>query len=210
VIGLESFIGKCGHLYPPDYYVGRFLAIASVPSPTSRQKQRNLAFDHNFALQGGHVFRKVSASECLYGFSRVLKQFSSSRHARCMLPSREIIRPRLCSLVRPSRALTTQRPTEAAEVHLVTSSKSPVTSANASQSMKGHGVPRPQLSVRYPYFVRRTKNGNLPVYTDTKGNGYLDVVHIQRIEGDIHVGHPLYPLLTLDHWLYSLHFHSLL
>jgi len=52
--------------------------------------------------------------------------------------------------------------------------------------MKGHGAPKPRLLVRYPYFVRRTKNKNLPVYTDTKGNGYLDVVHIQNIEGDIH------------------------
>jgi len=111
-----------------------------------------------------------------------------AKPARCMLPSREIIRPWLRCLLQPSRALTTQAsPTEKAEVHLGTSSNSSVTSANASyQSIKRHDAPKPQLSVRYPYFVRRTTNGNLPVYTDNKGNGFSDVVHIQRVEGDVH------------------------
>lgn len=118
---------------------------------------------------------------------------------RCTLPSREIIRPVLRCPLRPSRALTTQAsPTGTARVHLVTSYKLPFISTNTSQSIKGHDTPKPQLSVQYPYFVRRTKNGNLPVYSDTKGNGYLDLVHIRRVEGDIHVGYPLSPLLTLE------------
>lgn len=128
-----------------------------------------------------------------------------SRRARCMLLSREIV-------LRPSRALTTQAPpVETSAVHPTTSSKSSkssVTATNPSQSIKEHGAPKPQLSVRYPYFVKRTQNGNLPVYTDTTGNGFLDVVHIRRIEGDIHVGHMLYSLPALDLGsLYSFHFH---
>ena len=121
-----------------------------------------------------------------------------SRRARCML-SQEIVAPGLRYLLRPSRALTTQAsPVEATAVHPITSSKSSVTATNTSQSIKGHGAPKPQLSVRYPYFVKRTPNGNLPVYTDIKGNGFLDVVHIRRIEGNIHVGHILFPLPALD------------
>jgi hypothetical protein len=104
-----------------------------------------------------------------------------------MFSSRELLRPGLRGLLRP---LTTQpAPTETAAVHSITLPKPPVTATSPSQSIKKHGAPKPQLSVRYPYFVRRTKNGNLPVYTDTKGNGFLDVIHIQRIEGDVHVGH---------------------
>jgi hypothetical protein len=154
-----------------------------------------------------HVFHKVSASYFLYGVARSVMLSFLSRRARCVLSSREMLRYPL----RPSRALTTQTPpVETTAVHPITSSKSSVTSTNASQSIKGHGAPKPQLSVRYPYFVRRTKNGNLPVYTDTKGNGLLDVVHIQRIEGDIHVGHILYPLPALDHWPLLLSFSLLL
>ena len=112
-----------------------------------------------------------------------------------MLLSREIVVPQLRYLLRPSRALTTQAPpVETTAVHPTTSSKSSkssVTASNPSQSIKGDDAPKPQLSVRYPYFVKRTTNGNLPVYTDITGNGFLDVVHIRRIEGDIHVGHML-------------------
>jgi len=126
-----------------------------------------------------------------------------------MLSSGEIVALGLRYPLRPSRALMTQGPpVGATAVHPITSSASSVTPTNASQSIiEGHGAPKPQLSVRYPYFVRRTKNGNLPVYTDTKGNGLSDVVHIQRIEGDIHVGHILYPL---PGWIISytpFHFH---
>ena len=136
---------------------------------------------------------------------------SLSRWARCMLSSREIVTLGLRYPLRPSRALATQAPpVEATAVRPIPSPKSSVTVAKGSQSFKGHGTPNPQLSVRYPYFVRRTTNGNLPVYTDTKGNGLLDVIHIRRIEGDIHVGHKLYPLASFRTWIIILLLFSLL
>ena len=187
-----------------------FIDYVSRPKPgldVHRTKKRFFRPQLRASLES-HVFRKVSASSFLYSVARDVTLSSLSRRASCVL-SREIVAPKLRYLLRPSRALTTQAsPVETTARRPMTSPKSSVTAAKTSQTIKGHGAPKPQLSVRYPYFVRRTQNGNLPVYTDNKGNGLLDVVHIQRIEGDIHVGHILYPLPVLDLGpLYSFHFH---
>jgi len=115
---------------------------------------------------------------------RFLEMYPAIR-ARSVSSSQEIISPSLRRWLWPLRAFTTHAASpEPSTVHSIVSSKSPV--KPAEHSIKQNDPPKPQLSVRYPYFVRRTKNGNLPVYTDTKGNGYSDIVHIRRVEGDIH------------------------
>ena len=167
--------------------------MSSILSPTWTENKETFTSPSSFS--GNPCISQSTRFRFLYGVTRDVTLSSLSRSARSMLSSREIVTLGLRYPLRPSRALATQAPpVEATSVHPMPSSTSPVTAPNASQTFKAHGVPKPQLSVRYPYFVQRTKNGNLPVYTDTKGNGLSDVIHIRRIEGDIHVGHVLLPL----------------
>lgn len=61
------------------------------------------------------------------------------------------------------------------------------------------GVPIPTLAteptadrtpVQYPYFVRRTKSDNLPVYNVTKRGGSLQITTINHVEGNPRVFAP--------------------
>jgi hypothetical protein len=172
-------------------------------NPSLDRGQRNLTFRLLTSCCSGKpcISQSTRFRFSVWCVARDVTLSSLSRWARCMLPSREMVTLGLRYPLRPSRALATQAPpVETTAVHPIPSPKSSVTATNASQSIKGHGAPKAQLSVRYPYFVRRTESGNLPVYTDTKGNGLSDIVHIRRIEGNVHVGHILYPLASFTTW----------
>jgi hypothetical protein len=45
-------------------------------------------------------------------------------------------------------------------------------------------LPQERTPVVYPYFIRRTKSNNLPVYNIKKHGGSLHITQIQHVEGD--------------------------
>ena len=53
---------------------------------------------------------------------------------------------------------------------------------------EGVPLPRPidkkRSPIRYPYFIRRTKSKNLPVYNVAKHGGSLEMTTIHHVEGD--------------------------
>jgi len=45
-------------------------------------------------------------------------------------------------------------------------------------------IPKERTPVQYPYFIRRTKSNNLPIYNVGKHGGSLQITHIHHVEGD--------------------------
>lgn len=52
---------------------------------------------------------------------------------------------------------------------------------------------RQLMPVKYKYYIRRTKTGNLPVYNETGHGGSLRTTIIRLVEGDPRVSTPNAP-----------------
>lgn len=80
----------------------------------------------------------------------------------------------------------------------VVARKAPVTIGEAPAAVdEAPVVAAPTLApqVRHPYFVSRTANNNLPVYTDIRNGRTRHLTIIRRIEGDVDVCIKLSPRL---------------